>query len=550
MVPRIEAATLKAWLSDGRELALLDLREPGQYGAGHPFFAVPLPYSRFELRLPALVPNRRARLVLYDDGPGGGPGDGPGNSESASIAARGAERAAELGYENVHILDGGAPAWGRAGYTLFEGVNLPSKAFGELVELVRHTPRITARELNDLQAAGADLVLLDGRPYEEFHKVNVPGGLCCPNGELALRAAALAPDPKTRIVVNCAGRTRSIIGAQTLIDFGVPNPIQALENGTQGWFLAGLELERGATRRYAEGIDGDGLDDMRIRARKLAESRGAGFATPEDVTAWLGEPDRTTYLFDVRTAEEFERDGVAAAVHAPGGQLVQATDHWVALRGARLVLLDSEAVRAPVTASWLRQLGHEAHVLEGGVLEGGVAAAHGLPAPASAPGPAPAMPALDSLAPDALAALAPDQAPRLLDLRPSMNYRKGHIAAAAWSIRPRLAAMPDDGRPVVLIAEEEGVAALAARDLRDAGVAEIRRLTGGPDDWTTAGLEVVATPDNPSDADCIDHLFFTQGRNQGDAEAARQYLAWEIALVDRLDDQERGAFRIAAPFGS
>lgn len=536
MTPRIEAATLKAWLSDGRELALLDLREPGQYGAGHPFFAVPLPYSRFELRLPALVPNRHARLVLYDDGPGDG--------ERARIAERGAERAAELGYENVHILDGGAPAWGRAGYTLYEGVNLPSKAFGELIELARHTPRITARELNDLQAAGADLVLLDGRPFEEFRKVNVPGGLCCPNGELALRAAALAPDPKTRIVVNCAGRTRSIIGAQTLIDFGVPNPVEALENGTQGWFLAGLELERGATRRYPEAVDLRGVDDMQKRARKLAESRGAGFATPADVTAWLAESDRTTYLFDVRTAEEFARDGAAAAVHAPGGQLVQATDHWVGLRGARLVLLDDEAVRAPVTASWLRQLGHEAHVLEDGV-----AAAGDLPAPASAPAPAPApapaLLALDTIAPDTLAALTPDQAPRLLDLRPSMTYREGHIAEADWSIRPHLAEMPDDGRPVVLIAEEEGVAALAARDLRDAGVAEIRRLTGGPGDWTAAGLEVVANPDNPSDAACIDHLFFTQGRNQGDAEAARQYLAWEIALVDRLDDQERGAFKIA-----
>ena len=132
MTPRIAAATLKAWLSDGREIALLDTREHGRYGAGHPFFAVPLPYSRFELRLPALAPNRRARLVLYDDGDG--------------IAERGAERAAELGYDNVHVLDGGAPAWGRAGYTPSEGVNLPSKTFGELVELARHTPPRHARE--------------------------------------------------------------------------------------------------------------------------------------------------------------------------------------------------------------------------------------------------------------------------------------------------------------------------------------------------------------------------------------------------------------------
>ena len=170
------------------------------------------------------------------------------------------------------------------------------------------------------------------------------------------------------------------------------------------------------------------------------------------------------------------------------------------------------------------------------------ASARGLPA--SAPAPAPS--ALDKFTPDALAALAPDQAPRLLDLRPSMSFRKGHIAAAAWSIRPRLATATGDRRPVVLIAEEDGIAELAARDLRDAGVAEVRQLTGGPDDWAAAGLEVVATPDTPSDAESIDYLFFTQGRNQGDAEAARQYLAWEIALVDRLDDQERGSFRIAA----
>ena len=523
MTRRVAAATLKAWLSNGREIALIDLREPGQYGAGHPFFAVPLPYSRFELRLPALAPNRHARLVLYDDG------------DEDGIAERGAERAAELGYDDVYLLDGGAPAWAAAGYTLYEGVNLPSKAFGELVELARHTPRITARELTDLRAEGADLVLLDGRPFEEFHKVNVPGGICCPNGELALRVAALAPDPKTRVVVACAGRTRSIIGAQTLIDFGIPNPVQALENGTQGWFLAGYELERGATRRYPEEIDAGSLGPA--RARRLAESRGVGFATLEEVTAWLGEADRTTYLFDIRTAEEFQRDGPAAALHAPGGQLVQATDHWVALRGARLVLLDGEGVRAPVTASWLRQLGHEAHVLEGSV-----EAAQGLPAPVSALAPAPAQPALDSIAPDALAA---DDNPQVLDLRPSMDYRKGHIAGAVWSIRPRLAAaVPDNVGPVVLIAEDDGVAALAARDLREAGVAELRWLSGSTGDWAAAGLEMVATPGEPSDAECIDFPFFTHGRNQGDAEAARQYLAWEIGLVDRLDDQERGVFRI------
>ena len=80
----VDAPTLKAWLSDGREIALLDVREHGQYGMGHLFFAVPLPYSRFELGLPGLAPNRSVRLVLCDGGDG--------------VAARAAARAAALGY--------------------------------------------------------------------------------------------------------------------------------------------------------------------------------------------------------------------------------------------------------------------------------------------------------------------------------------------------------------------------------------------------------------------------------------------------------------------
>ena len=60
-----------------------------------------------------------------------------------------------------------------------------------------------------------------------------------PGAELVLRARELAPDPATRIIVNCAGRTRSIIGTQSLINAGIENPVSALRNGTIGWTLAG-----------------------------------------------------------------------------------------------------------------------------------------------------------------------------------------------------------------------------------------------------------------------------------------------------------------------
>ena len=527
MTATIDAATLKAWLSDGREIALLDVREAGQFGEGHLFFAVPLPYSRFELALPALVPNPAVRLVLCD---GGGDGD--------AIAARAAKRAEALGYRDVCVLAGGTAAWQRAGYTLYAGVNVPSKTFGELVEHARHTPRITAQDLDAMRRAGENFVIVDGRPFAEYRKMSIPGGICCPNGELVLRIGEIAPDPKTKIVVNCAGRTRSIIGAQTLIDFGVANPVVALENGTQGWTLAGLTLENGASRRHGDGLGAGDMAARKSRARALAETHGVAFVTADSAKTWVADPSRTTYLLDVRTAEEFAAGAVPGFAHAPGGQLVQATDQWVGVKGARLVLLDEEGVRAPVIAGWLRQLGHEACVLEGGVAAAARMAwpqrnvASGPPAPA-------AMPAA------ALADALRQGTALLIDLRPAMSYRAGHIPQARWSIRPLIAkAVADTPKTVVLVADEPGAAALAALDLAEAGCRDVRLLAGGHEAWRAAGLPVVATPDDPADADCIDFLFFTHGRHEGNAEAARQYLAWETGLIAQLDAQERAVFRI------
>jgi rhodanese-related sulfurtransferase len=520
----IDAPTLKAWLGDGREIALLDVSEHGQYGSGHPFFAVSLPYSRFELGLAALVPNQAVRFVLCDQGDG--------------VAARAAARAAHLGYHDLHILSGGKPTWREAGYTLFAGVNVPSKTFGELVAHARHTPHISANAVQAMRDARENFVIVDGRPFTEYRKMSIPGGICCPNGELALRIREIAPDPTTKIVVNCAGRTRSIIGAQTLLDFGIPNPVYALENGTQGWFLAGLELDRGALRRHSDHVGAAGLAELQERAARLARARGVVAVAPTTVQAWLADPARTTCLLDVRTAEEFAARALPGFRHAPGGQLIQATDQWVGVRGARLVLADDELVRAPVVAGWLRQLGHKACVLDGGIT---AAAALAWPQPPQPP----ALPQRPEITARELAQVLGDASVQMIDLRPAMNFRQGHIAQAKWSIRPRVAALANRSMTTVLAADEPGIAALAALDLREAGSTDIRLLAGGLADWRGAGLPIVATPDHPADADCIDFLFFVHSRHEGDAEAARQYLAWETGLLDQLDAQERGTFRVS-----
>jgi rhodanese-related sulfurtransferase len=524
MTHHIDASVLKAWLSDKREIALLDVREHGQYGEGHLFFAASLPYSRFELSLPALVPNLGVRLVLYDDGDG--------------IAARAAAGAEALGYDNVHILGGGASSWRGAGYTLYTGVNVMSKAFGELVEDVRLTPRVTPQAVQAMQNAKEKVVIVDGRPFAEYRKMNIPGGICCPNGELVLRIRDIVPDQKTRIIVNCGGRTRSIIGAQTLIDFGVVNPVYALENGTQGWCLAGFDLEHDASRRYPDRIRAADVIELRARARDFAKAHGVSFITPVEASAWLNQSSRTTYLLDVRTPEEVEANAVPGFVHAPGGQLIQATDHWVGVRGARLILLDEEEVRAPIVASWLRQLGHDAYVLVGGVAAGAKVVR---PKRMSTL----VWPTLMTVAPREAEKALDAGSLQIIDLRASMIYRKGHIPQAVWTIRPRItAAVGDPMQSVMIVADEPGIAALAGLDLKVSGFKDICLLEGGHESWHAAGLPVTATPETPADRECIDFLFFTHGRHDGDAEASRQYLAWEMGLLDQLDEQERSCFCI------
>ncbi|MCJ8207832.1 cystathionine beta-lyase [Pseudomonas sp. RGM2987] len=513
MSQTITPGQLQQGLFDGQEIALFDVREHGQYGEAHLFFGVNLPYSRLELEVRRLAPNPRVRLVIYDQ-------------DGGALAQRSAQRLHALGYTNVQILEGGADGWERAGFQLFAGVHVPSKAFGEKVEEARHTPHVSARQLAEWQARGEPLVVLDGRPFEEYRKMTIPGSICCPNGELGYRVHDLVADEQTPIVVNCAGRTRSIIGAQTLIDLGIKNPVYALENGTQGWYLEDLQLEHGSERRYADEVSTDKLPAQRLAAAQLAERAGAVTVEAGQVEQWAKEGGRSLFLGDVRTAEEFAAGTLPGAQHTPGGQLIQSTDLYVGVRGARVVLFDNDGVRAPVIAAWLRQLGHEAYVLAEG-LSSGLALPKTdvvLPQP------------LPLIGVQALVDALKDDAVALIDLRPSMAYRKGHIAGARWSIRPLLAgAVAGEQRPVVLVADDPRVAALAALELPEAQRGLVRLLDG---DGSSAGLVLEQGVETLPDEQCIDFLFFTHDRHAGNKDAARQYLAWEIGLLAQMSADE------------
>ncbi|MBX9698521.1 MAG: thiosulfate sulfurtransferase, partial [Acetobacteraceae bacterium] len=466
----IDAATLKAWIGDGRELAILDAREDGEFGRAHLFWANPCGLSKAELRaravlgLPSMAmqaglgvaPRPAARICCVDGGAGG-------------LAERLAAWLEGIGCTDVSVLAGGTPAWGAAGHVVFSGVNVPSKAFGEWVEHRYGTPSVSAEELHAMQAAGADMVILDSRPIDEFRRMSIPGGIDVPGGELVYRVGDIAPRPETTIVVNCAGRTRSIMGAESLRSAGVPNRVVALRNGTMGWELAGFTCDRGKTNSYERGTPRS-LDAARARARDFAARNGVRGIDAAGLRALLADSSRTTYLLDVRDPEEFVAGHVAGSVNAPGGQLVQATDTWVAVRHARIVLVDGAAfdpatdgVRARMAGGWLRQLGGwEVHVLEDAA---GLRTAEGAAAP-DCPEAAAIRP--DMVDPARLAALLGDGAAQVVQLSRSIDFRDGHLPGAVWGVRTRLGAVAARlslDLPVVIAAADEALGRLAVPEL-------------------------------------------------------------------------------------
>jgi rhodanese-related sulfurtransferase len=500
---------LRALLAGDDELALLDVREQGVHYRGHPFFACSAPLSRLELMIADLVPRRDVRVVLLDGGDEG-------------LAAKASARLEALGYTNVSILEGGCAGWKAGGGELFSGVNVPSKAFGEFVEHHYETPRIAPRDLLEVFSGGRKALILDSRPFEEYARMSIPGGIDVPGAELAYRVHDLAPDPGTLIVVNCAGRTRSIIGCQSLRNAGIPNEVVALKDGTMGWELAGHACERGATR-IAPPPSATGTAKARAAAGRVAARFSVKTVSADEVAKWRRDAARTLYLLDVRTREEFERSHLAGSRHAPGGQLVQASDEYVGVRNARVVLIDPEQVRAVMTASWLNQMGwNDVYVLEGdwescGGTQSGPRAAPVLGFDACQTTPAPAG--------------------TVLDFSTSLRFYARHIPGAWWAVRSRLDEVREkipEGNEITLSSEDGVLAHFAAPEVAQMWPqAQVRVLEGGNAAWFAAGHPAESGVDRATTI--RDDVWYKPYDHTSDYEKhARDYLAWEVALVEQI----------------
>lgn len=518
-------ALLRA-LQDGHELAIVDAREEGvQVRDGHLLWSVPLPLSQLELRAGRLLRRRDVRIVVTD-------------ADGGLLSQRAAGGLQALGFSDVCVLRGGLAAWHAAGQEVYTGASTYTKAFGEFVEHRDHTPSVSVGELKAGLAAGDDLVVLDGRTAQEFEDFSLPGAHSVPNAELPYRVHGLLRSPETLVVVNCAGRTRSIIGAQALINAGLPNRVVALRNGTMDWLLEGYALQHGQPAQLpaAPAVD---APEPRQTVAHLTQRYGLHWLDAAGLADLQAQQDsRSLYIYDVRTRAEYAAGHLPGSAWIEGGQLVQELDKHVGARHARIVLVDDAlGARAAITASWLQQLAW-GEVFAYRLPAGGATATGAEPELLLAP-----LPEVPLVTPAALARSLAEGSAQVIDFAPAPVYEDGHIPAAFYAVRARL---PDglaglSGQPLVTTSPDGRLARLAAADLARLLGRPVSALEGGTAAWRALGQPLETGPTallhEPDDS-------WRSPYRVADPHAAfREYLRWEIDLLAQIERDPLVAFR-------
>lgn len=533
MVQAITPADLKHMLDTQATCAFIDVREAGEYNSAHIPGASLVPRRELEFRMQRLVPYTGTTVVVCDD-----------DGRRAPLAAATLER---MGYHDVRVLTGGANRWTSDGYRTEWGVNVPSKDFGEKMEVLHHVPTIHPEELHARQQRGENIIILDSRTPEEHRRTTIPGSRSAPGGELALRVADLVPDQNTEVVVHCAGRTRSIIGARLLQRMGYRN-VYDLRNGTMGWGMAELELEHGSQRLELPEPSPQALAAGEAFAARVAAEDGVRLINIPALQELMGRANReNVYLIDVRTVQEYGAGHIPGFQWSPGGQAVQRTDDLVGVRNGHVVFACDGRVRAAVTASWYRQMGFpNVYAVDGGTrawVAAGLQLEQGRAHNESAGydeglqeelpfGYEQAKARTEQLTPAVLQArLASTLAPTVLFVDTSREFSSGHVPGAHWVPRGWLemrvaGVVPSKDTPVVVTCASGRQAVLAAATLKDLGYQQVAVLSDGLRAWRQAGLPLeqglsgIMSP--PQDV-------LTMGTDRNWADAMH-YLRWEEDL--------------------
>ena len=531
MAQKLTVQEVKSMIGRRMEYALIDVREQEEFSKKHQLLSCCIPYSRIELSLERLVPCKKTPIILTDSG-----------RNIFMRSERAAKAAKSLGYRNVYIQKNGLKGWIEAGYETFAGVNTLSKAFGELVAEVCKTPLTRPEELDAMLKQEKDILILDCRPYSEFNNMCIPGGKNAPGAELVYRALDQAPNPETVIIVNCAGRTRSLIGAQSLINASIPNPVSALKGGTMGWELAGFQLEYRQTR-YTDLPSDQSVKLACERAAVVAEKTDVKYIDIQILKQWEREVEKNSlYLFDVRQPREFKTGHYPGSINVQSGQLVQATDEYGAVRCGRYVVMDDTGARANMTASWLTQMGYpQVYVLKGG-LPVGELTGKGKPQSKSN-----SIMTKSTITPRTLWNMVKNDNILLIDVGCSKTYKEGHIPGSLWAPRSRISlAKERNGSPasVVIISENMNLAQNTLPDAMEVWPdADVVMLSGGPSAWIKASLP---TESGMNGALCeADDVWYKPYEDTEAAPAAMQaYFDWEYGLVDKVNRDGDAHFQV------
>jgi len=501
--------------------AVLDIRERGEFNALQIANATSLPRSQIEFRIAEVVPNRQIPLVLYDD-----------DGKRAELAAATLVR---LGYSDVRVLGGGLPSWQEGEYPTVSGVNVPSKAFGERICHERKIPEISAEELETLQQNTADLIILDMRTPEEYGRFCIPGAINVPGGDVILWANQLKERPETSIVVNCAGRTRSIIGTAGLSRLGLNN-VRALKNGTMGWVLQGFELESKPARQTPVASETSREKATAVALRVAEEERIPFISGRELMSTMKAADDGLTYVIDVRSETEYGSGHLPGSLNIPGGQAVQRADDFVAVRNAKIIFVSDTSARAVMTAYWYRQMGFpNVAVLQGGLRawkESGESLAHGANR-AEPLGYRAATKSVRFIDVHALEEELQKSRAVILDVGTSLDFEAAHVPGAYWICRGWIELklpehFPERSQPIVLTCSDDRNSVLAAQALSGIGYTDVAVLHGGVKAWTSDGHRTETGLERclvePNDVMLSPSI-------RGSKEDMQRYLNWEVKLA-------------------
>ena len=526
MAQKTSPEALNSLLNGDSPFALIDVREAGEYNSSHIPDSTSLPRRLLEFNVAAAVPFAGALVVVCDD-----------DGRRAAAAALTLER---MGYTQVSVLEGGINRWTTLDYPTEWGTNVPSKDFGEKMEVVHQVPEIDAPELHKRIERGDKLVILDSRTPEEYQRFCIPGGRSMPGGELALRISDVVKDldPNTTVIVNCAGRTRSIIGTRVLQRMGFTDAL-GLKNGTAGWVLAGYQLEHGADRVQLPQPSPEGLAAAEAYAARVAAEDGVRYLNAAELQSLISKQGRETiYLVDVRTKEEYEAGHILGFRWFPGGQAVQRSDDVAVVHHSTIVFCCDAKARATFAASWYRQMGHqEVYAVDGGTAAW-AATGEALEQGTAEEPPSGLVEARDRthpVSPQELQKNLQSSAPsEILFVETSQDFAQGHVPGARWLSRSWLEfqiseVAPSKDTALTVTCNDGRASALAGATLEDLGYQDVLVLEGGMDAWRESGLAVETGLSGvlaaPTDV-------VTMGVFRNPAEMMH-YLRWETALGEK-----------------